>query len=323
MNELLDDKEKIKSFWKRPEGVTGALFMGSILVGLGYLLYIGLPILNQILSNLWYTIFSVAGLSALVYVALDPKFRTAIWYLYKQLMKSLTGLVINLDPIKNLEIYIDHLKGTMKEMDSKIMGLREQLQKIGNKITKNAEEMENELRKAKSAKDQGNAKITALSANQAARLVDSNKRLGELKERLDKLYNLLFRIRENSDYVLQDTINEVNLQKDEYLAYKEGHSALKAGMKILKGDPDKLEIYEASLQLLADNVSQKIGEINYYMDISTDVMNTIDIENNVLTSKGFDLLEKLEKDNKLPDTVTKRDKASTKLDSSSKWDSFL
>ena len=194
---------------------------------------------------------------------------------------------------------------------------------IGNKITKNAEEMENELRKAKSAKDQGNAKITALSANQAARLVDSNKRLGELKERLDKLYNLLFRIRENSDYVLQDTINEVNLQKDEYLAYKEGHSALKAGMKILKGDPDKLEIYEASLQLLADNVSQKIGEINYYMDISTDVMNTIDIENNVLTSKGFELLEKLEKNNKLPDTVTKRDKVDTKLDSSSKWDSFL
>ncbi|NCS92452.1 MAG: hypothetical protein GW761_01475 [Leptospira sp.] len=320
---LVEEKDKIKSFWKKPEGVTGALFMGSIFFGVGYLLYIGLPILNQILSNLWYTIFSLAGLSALVYIVLDPKFRTAIWYLYKQLMKFLTGLVINLDPIKNLEIYIDHLKQTMNEMDSKIQGLREQLQKIGNKITKNAEEMENELRKAKSAKDQGNAKITALSANQAARLVDSNKRLGELKERLDKLYNLLFRIRENSDYVLQDTINEVNLQKDEYLAYKEGHSALKAGMKILKGDPDKLEIYEASLQLLADNVSQKIGEINYYMDISTDVMNTIDIENNVLTSKGFELLEKLEKNNKLPDTVTKRDKVDTKLDSSSKWDSFL
>jgi predicted RNase H-like nuclease (RuvC/YqgF family) len=254
---------------------------------------------------------------------LDPQMRANAWYLYKHFVKSLTGVIVNLDPIKNLEIYIDHLKNSIRELDDRIRGLKTQNEKIGSKISKNAEEMENELRKAKSAKSQGNAKIMALSANQASRLEESNKRLAELKERLDKLYNLLFRIRENSDYVLQDTINSVELQKVEYLAIKEGHSALKAGMQILKGDPDKLAIFESSMEALADSVAEKIGEINYYMDISTDVMNTIDIENNVLTSKGIDLLEKLESNNKLPDSITKRDKVATKLDTTSKWDSFL
>jgi phage shock protein A len=317
------EKEKGKSFWERPEGTTGTIFTAVIMFGIGYLLYHGLPYINVILANLWYTIFSLGGLSILVYVALDPKFRTAIWYLYKQLMKSFTGLIINLDPIKNLEIYIDHLKDSLREMDARIKSLRTQNEKIGDKIKKNAEEMDKELRKAQSAKAQGNTKITALSVNQASRLEESNKRLAELKEKLDKLYNLLFRIRENSDYVLQDTINEVELRKTEYLAIKEGHSALKAGMRILKGDPDKLEIFELSLEALADSVNTKIGEINYYMEISTDVMNTIDIENNVLTSKGFDLLDKLEKNNFLPDSVTKRDKIETKVDTTSKWDTFL
>ena len=34
---------KPKSFWQRPEGITGALFMGGVLLGGGYLLYKILP----------------------------------------------------------------------------------------------------------------------------------------------------------------------------------------------------------------------------------------------------------------------------------------
>lgn len=319
MNDL--EKSK-KSFWQRPEGTTGAFVLALSIFGIGYVLYYGLPIINTILSNLWYTVLAGGGLAILVYVALDPKFRTTVWYFYRQLMKRITGLVINLDPIKNLEIYIDHLKESLIEMDDKIRGLRRELEKLSNKIKSNAAEMEENARRAKQAKEAKNSKIAGLSANQVARLAESNERLAELKIRLDKLYNLLHRIRENSDFVLQDTINDVNIKKTEYHAIKEGHSALKAGMKILKGDPDKLEIFEESLEVLAESVSAKIGEINYYMEISADVMDTIDIENNVLTSKGFDILEKMEKE-KIPDTVTKLSKTTIKVDTKSKWDSFL
>ena len=45
---------KPKSFWQKPEGVTGLIFMTGILLGGGYLLYQALPYLITLTSNLLY-----------------------------------------------------------------------------------------------------------------------------------------------------------------------------------------------------------------------------------------------------------------------------
>ena len=46
------EKFKQKSFWQKPEGVTGTIFLLGLLAGGGYLLYIALPTLIGLMSNL-------------------------------------------------------------------------------------------------------------------------------------------------------------------------------------------------------------------------------------------------------------------------------
>ena len=45
---------KPKSFWQRPEGVTGVLFLGSILAAAGYVFVNYLPTIMQLAENTLY-----------------------------------------------------------------------------------------------------------------------------------------------------------------------------------------------------------------------------------------------------------------------------
>ncbi len=52
MNNIQDFKKK--SFWKRPEGVTGMLFLAGLAIGGGVLVFALLPLLSMILGNVLY-----------------------------------------------------------------------------------------------------------------------------------------------------------------------------------------------------------------------------------------------------------------------------
>ena len=46
--------EKPKSFWQKPEGVTGTIVLSGLIIGAGALLYKYLPVLIGLTSNLLY-----------------------------------------------------------------------------------------------------------------------------------------------------------------------------------------------------------------------------------------------------------------------------
>jgi hypothetical protein len=76
-----------KNFWKRPEGVTGAIGLSAIVFGGGYLLYKSLPYLISFTSNFLALAGMMLVLGAIIYMILDPKMRTLIWYFYKSIMR--------------------------------------------------------------------------------------------------------------------------------------------------------------------------------------------------------------------------------------------
>src|SRR3990172_7845300 len=137
--------EKItpKSFWKKPEGTTGAFALALFLVGGGYLLWILLPTLIILLQNTIYAIILGVILLGIIYVILDRKVRILVWYLYKMAMRAITGLIITIDPIKILESYIEHLRDAMEKMNDHITELSQEVRKLRNVVDKNKNEMEN------------------------------------------------------------------------------------------------------------------------------------------------------------------------------------
>ncbi len=287
---------KPKNFWERPEGVTGGLFMAAILLGGGYLLYQALPTLIALAQNTLYLAGLLAALAAVVYMVLDPKMRNLIWYMYKSIMRWFTGMFVQIDPIGILKSYIDDLKDSLSKMNTQISSLKGQMYKLGEMIKQNQRNIQNNLNMAGKARETGKEALMVLQARKAGRLQDSNVKLEDLYKRMEVLYRVLTKMYENSEIMLEDLSDQVVVKEQEYKAIKASHSAIRSAQAILSGNSDKKYMYDMALEAMAEDVGQKVGEMERFMDMSKNFMDGIDLQNGVFEEEGLAMLEKWEKE---------------------------
>ena len=143
----MDQAIKTKSFWKRPEGVTGAIFLAAIVgvIGIGV---VSLP-WAVIFANTVYLAATLMVLAAIVYMVLDPKMRNLVWYMYKSVMRWITGLFVQIDPIGILKSYVEDLENNLRKMDRQIGQLRGQMHKLKEVIFNNKKQIESKICKNK------------------------------------------------------------------------------------------------------------------------------------------------------------------------------
>jgi hypothetical protein len=287
---------KPKGFWERPEGVTGGLFMAALVLGGGYLLYKALPTLITLASNTLYLAGILAALAALIYIVLDPKMRNLVWYIYKSIMRAVTGVFVRIDPIGILKSYIESLKDNLSSMNAQIGNLKGQMYKLSEIIKSNQANIKNNLGLASKAKETGKDAIMVLQARKAGRLQESNVKLDDLYKRMEVLYRVLSKMYENSEIMLEDLQDQVQVKEQEYKAIKASHSAITSAMNILSGNSDKKYMYDMALEAMADDVGQKVGEMERFMDMSKNFMDSIDLQNGVFEEEGIQMLEKWEKE---------------------------
>jgi phage shock protein A len=287
---------KPKNFWERPEGVTGGIFMAAILIGGGYLLYKALPTLITLAQNTLYLAGLLAALAAVVYVVLDPKMRNLLWYAYKSIMRWITGIFVQIDPIGILKSYIEDLKDNLSKMNQQISKLKGQMYKLNEMIKQNQRTIQSNLSLAGKAKETGKEALMVLQARKAGRLQESNMKLEDLYKRMEVLYRVLTKMYENSEIMLEDLTDQVSVKEQEYKAIKASHSAIRSAMNILSGNSDKKYMYDMALEAMADDVGQKVGEMERFMDMSKNFMDGIDLQNGVFEEEGLAMLEKWEKE---------------------------
>ncbi|MBU6343376.1 MAG: PspA/IM30 family protein [Bacteroidetes bacterium] len=287
---------KPKGFWERPEGVTGGLFMAAIVLGGGYFLYKALPTLITLAENTLYLAGMLAALAAAVYIVLDPKVRNLVWYVYKSIMRWITGIFVQIDPIGILKSYIESLRDNLGSMNKQIGNLKGQMYKLGEMIKQNQRDIQNNLGLANRAKETGKDAIMVLKARKAGRLQESNMKLEDLYKRMEVLYRVLTKMYENSEIMLEDLQDQVTVKEQEYKAIKASHSAIRSAMNILSGNSDKKYMYDMALEAMADDVGQKVGEMERFMDVSKNFMDSIDLQNGVFEEEGLQMLDKWEKE---------------------------
>ncbi len=285
-----------KSFWKRPEGITGGIFLGGIIVGAGYLLYKFLPYIVSILHNTLQAVIFFVILAAILYILFDKKFRTLVWYMYKSIMRAITSWFVQIDPIGILETYIEDLYKNLREMDGHIAKLKGQIAKLQRTIDDNSREMQESMRMAEQAKKAGNKDVLIINTRQYGRLDESNKRYKELLGKMEILYRILSKMYKNSGYLIKDIENEVRMRKQERAAIQAGYSAMKRAMSIINGDPDKKMMFDMAMEAIVDDVSNKVGEMERFMEVSSTFIDSIDLQNGIYEQKGLELLEKMEND---------------------------
>ena len=290
---------KPKSFWSRPEGTTGALFLLGILGGAGYLLFKYSGALLAFLGNTLGIVVTLLVLGAIIYMVLDPKMRTLVSYMYKSIMRWITGIFVTIDPIGILKNYVDDLKDNLKKMSSQIGSLKGQMRRLKTIVGDNNKEIEKQMAIARKAKQLGDQKAMMLSSRKAARLKESNGKYSALHSKMSVLYKVLSKMYTNSEILLEDTVDQVKVKEQERKAIRASHSAMSSAMSIIKGDSDKRAMFDQAMEAIADDVSNKVGEMERFMEMSSDFMNSVDLQNGIFEEQGLKMLEEYEKQSTL------------------------
>jgi len=280
-----------KGFWSKPEGVTGGIFLVAIAAIVGYVVF---TLGSLLLSG----IGMIAGLGALaliIFMALEPKTRNLVSYMYKSMMRKITGIFVTIDPIGILKNYISDLEGNLKKMGKQIGGLKGQMRKLKSMVEENNATIKENILIARKAKELGQDSQVVLSTRKAARMKESNEKYVALHSKIAVLYKVLSKMYSNSEILLEDTKDQVRVKEQEYKAIKASNSAMRSAMSIIKGDPDKRAMFDQALEVVADDVSNKVGEMERFMEMSEDFMNSIDLQNGIFEEKGLKMLEEYEK----------------------------
>jgi predicted nucleic acid-binding Zn-ribbon protein len=285
-----------KTFWQRPEGVTGMLFMGGIILAGGYLLNKILPTLTKLAEDGLYLGLLVAALAAVIFVILDPRARNLVWYMYKSIMRWITGLFVQIDPIGILKSYVEDLEDNLAKMNKQIGMLRGQMQKLKEIIVTNEKQISNNLSIANKAKETNNQSIMVLKARSAGRLKESNMRLDELYNKMQILYKVLGKMYENSEILKEDIKDQVIVKEQERNAIRASHSAMTSAINIINGNTDRKAMFDMAMDTVNDEVAMKVGEMERFMDVSSNFMNSIDLQNGVFEEEGLAMLDKWEKE---------------------------
>ncbi len=291
----MDNSFKPKSFWSRPEGKAGTVFLLGILGALGFVLFKYSAAILAFASNTLGLVITLLALGAIIYMVLDPKMRALVSYLYKSTMRWITGIFVTIDPIGILKNYIEDLEDNLKKMGTQIGNLKGQMRKLKTIVEDNNKEITNNMLIAKKAKEQGNQQAMLLSSRKAARLQESNEKYLALHSKMSILYKVLSKMYSNSEVLLEDTRDQVKVKEQEYKAIKTSHSAMRGAMSIIKGDSDKRAMFDQAMEFVADDVANKVGEMERFMEMSSDFMNSIDLQNGVFEEQGLKMLEEYEK----------------------------
>lgn len=287
---------KKKSFWRKPEGITGAIFLIGIIAAAAIVIPSIIGSIFSFISTTTGLAVTLGVLGVLIFFGLDSKARNLLWYMYKSTMRWITGLFIQIDPIGILKSYVDELKGNLKKMRKQIGKLRGQMHKLKEMILNNQKEISTNLQLASKAKKSQQEAVMILKSRKAGRLKESNLKLSDLYKRMEVLYRVLSKMYENSAILAEDIEDQVKVKEQERKAMLAGHSAMKSAMNIIKGDSDKKEMFDQALEAIAEDVSSKVGEMERFMEMSENFMDSIDLQNGIFEEKGMEMLEKWEKE---------------------------
>lgn len=291
-----------KSFWERPEGVTGMITIGGMAIGafvflklFGDLIVGGLNTAIDIVGKT-ITLGVLAGVLIAIYmIATSPKVHQLVSYGFKLTMRKITGAMIEIDPIGIMRIYISELQAKLGKMDDRIAELAGQVRKIREVIKNNMAKINHATAMAASANEKGATAVFRLNARKAGRAEASNLRYEDLLKKMEFLLTALRKYREAADVVIQDMTDEVDVRETERKAMLSAYGAMKSAKAILAGSSADKELYDQAMEYVVNDFGMKIGEIENFMETSQTFIQTLDIENGAFDQAALERIEAWEK----------------------------
>src|SRR5216683_492030 len=295
-------QSNLKSFWSRPEGKTGMIFIGGIAIVALYFWGLIVPYVLSMLADTVHMVFlglELAGVGYLVFGKMPRR-------IYRLAMRALTGLVIEIDPIGILKdnlLQANKRRDVLNDKVGQVSGSKKTLQDI---IAKNKRTIEQDLGLAEEAKKRSlDSKLDAatrlrmqyemkLKTNEVARLQQSDENYDALLQKISELYDRLVKLCAGVDFFIADLEGVVKEEEVKFKTINSAWSAWSTAMSIIRGNADENDLYNQDLQYLADNASMKLGQIDDMTRLSQHFMDSIDLQNGAMDSKAAAELDSYE-----------------------------
>jgi hypothetical protein len=295
MNDLIPQNFKPKSFWERPEGVTGQVVGVARVAGAGYVLYKALPYIIKLLENTIYA--ALLGVVAVVlgFVISDKRFWRLGKYMYMSLMRKITQIFVEIDPIGIMKNYVEELEGKLANMNTRIAKLSGMIRQCKEEISSNNKSRDGSMRLMSEAKKQNKTMDLALASREVGRMNDANLTYQDLLAKLELLYRVLTKYQEVSSFLIKDMKSEIKVKERKKEMMDNAYSAIKSAQAIINGDPDTRAMFDMANEYLAADYAMKIGEIEDFARMSDSFMRSVDLNNGIYEADAMQMLAEWEK----------------------------
>ncbi len=296
----------LKTFWQRPEGTAGKIVL--VLAGIAGVYGFAkiLPFLIALATDTLHLAILIGAILLLIFLVTDRHVTTLCKLIFQSIMRFLTGLFIELDPIGILKNYIAEMKKNLNVMDEQLGNLNGSIKTLQNQIDTNQKEAEHSLALANQAdKKMGAGGLSAIDQQQymsakitnqrhAASLLSIDKSLSDLRDKLKVLYDQLIRWRATAEFQVTDKENRVNEEEMRRKALKRAYSVFQAAKKIFRGDPVANQIYDQTLEYLADDAGQMLGEMEDFNRLANKLMTNMDLETGAMNDEAIKQLSEFQ-----------------------------
>lgn len=205
---------------------------------------------------------------------------------YFIIMRKITGLIIEIDPIAIVEKKIGEMNNKILEIQKHMGSLNGLIINNKRKLEDKKSDFENQLRRLEEYKRQGKVADANVTERQVVRLKATIERQAKRLEDSKKWYEILKQLKHAAELTVLDTQNEVNDRKEEFESIKAQHKAFSSIMSIMKGSPDEMEDFTRAMDFMAYDITQKLGEMSNVIDETGGLLSQIAVDEGVASHKA-------------------------------------
>jgi len=288
-----------KSFWDKKEGKPGMLLTGLLAAGGIYGLYLALPFLIRLTTDLvdFTNHLIELGISAgvlvgLIYIVMNGTVQTLAKNIFQSICRGIATCYTTIDPIGILRNNLDDMVKAKAELDQTV----QKFAGSDNKLTADINQKKALVQTLMGKADELGRRIDAGQFKDADSLETAKLQketweanagleyqgIQQLQELETQTADMLEKFRHWSR-VSDAKIDRMKIKVDFYAKQRAAilmaQKTLGIGIRLLKGDPEQLKLVDGAIEYLNDDAAQTIGEIQDFNKLSSKMLLDVDIEN--------------------------------------------
>lgn len=316
MENTNDNVSKPKTFSKEwfsdPKNVVITIVGGALMCLLfyGFATYV-LPWLLTVTWNLVNLVLGLVVLGILLIIFTSKKFWRSIKYLSELIGRYTLGLVIEMNPFNILEMKIEQaekdreslqkagnkVSGKKIELETKISSKQKDLQAQIHNADAMRTKVQNLIKEGKQTQAELYAQDYQVSAAKVTQLRDYIESLTPIVQDLGFLESHYKKVYKLCGTRIEISKSELELGRDRYESVMSGAGVAKAAWKAIMGNDDLNRDAEAALNAIQRKVSNSLAEMKNTMDLTSDIIRSVERDNFVRAKEGMDLIKEMEKNN--------------------------